>query len=388
MSGKATNGAVGILNDLDANLDERTKEAKRKGAPSPLFSEISNGDSSDDERRRYYRDLTWKFTRSSSEENDLKISARAQKKERAKGDHKISSSRQKLSDDRDLKPRAKAKVADQGRSSSGTAAKAAPAGVKTSSSDTRKVAAKVSSNRTTGQKERKTQPATGRASAESKPSSTQAKKATTLDSKSESASTRSLTCQKEGCNTKLTGTQQFRCTHHTRQCKKKGCVKQIKDRSSGVCRTHVPQDMLAVTKTCQKEGCKKTLTGRYKNRCEEHQNLCRRENCRNQISSHSSGLCYGHELDRKPPALKTCQKEGCNKTLTRAQRNRCEEHRNLCSKKDCNNPIKISGLCRAHAPQKPPTTKGNKGQASNNRKDDSKKEGSNTKPDHETKTSK
>jgi hypothetical protein len=272
---------------------ERTKEAKRKGAPSPLFSEISNDDSSDDERRRYYRDLTWKFTRSSSEENDLKISARAQKKERAKGDHKISSSRQKLSDDHDLKPRAKAKVADQGRSSSGTAAKVlATPGVRKSSSDTRKVAAKVRSNRTTGQKERKAQPATGRASAESKASSVQAKKATKLDSKGESAGT--FTCQKEGCNTELTGlhkARQIRCKDHKEECKKKGCAKRIQDRSSGLCRAHAPQKPL-VTKICQKEGCNKTLTRAQRIRCEEHRYLCLREFCSNQ--KQISGLCNFH----------------------------------------------------------------------------------------------
>ena len=277
--------------EIDAMFDEQTKEAKRKGAPSPVagFS-LSNENSDEDDR--LYSDVPAKG-RSSSEENDRKISARAQKKERAKGDHKISSSRQKLSDDHDLKPRAKAKVADQGRSSSGTAAKTAPpppAGVKKSSSDTRKVAAKVSNR--TGQKEQKTQP-TGRASAESKASSTQAKKATKLDSKGESASStssRSLTCQKEGCNTKLTGRQMTRCEVHKSKCKKEGCNMAIKNHKLGVCNPHQKPP---VTRICQKEGCNKILQARLK-RCSDHREQCKKEGCKKVIQDRGAGLCHRH----------------------------------------------------------------------------------------------
>ena len=142
--------------------------------------------------------------------------------------------------------------------------------------------------------------ATGHAPEERKAiSNKQAKQPTKAGTTGASAWTR--ICQKEGCNEILSGYQKSRCKEHCGRCKREGCKMWIKNTTSGLCNTH----HFSNARECEKEGCNKILrTTRQKIRCTEHKNLCRRKGCTKNIQDRSSGLCATHHRAAHTPLAK------------------------------------------------------------------------------------
>ena len=159
------------------------------------------------------------------------------------------------------------------------------------------------------------------------------------------ASVRTRICQKEGCNKELSVYRKIRCKEHCKMCKKMGCQKEIKNAKTGLCRSHDAP----LTTICQKEGCNRILTKNQKTRCKIHYNKCKREGCVKVIANFKTSLCIHHD---NPP--KICQKEGCNNVLKSNQFVRCTGHKNVCMKKGCYREIQreSEGLCATHVNEK------------------------------------
>ena len=112
----------------------------------------------------------------------------------------------------------------------------------------------------------------------------------------------------------------------------------------------------AKARVCLKDGCK-TRLGNHKrvlNRCYDHRQLCSIKDCRTKLQR--DGLCQFHYSQRHPDTATlgkahiTCQKDGCDVKLNKKQKLRCANHTKQCKKKGCMKQYNSTGYCGEHTP--------------------------------------